>query len=404
MLSVSGCPGLLVCALFLGCGGNTNPQNPDSAPPVDAAACTPDNPPPQQPWTRAPGAPHLVPGQSTPDGTTYLVADPSALFDEAASAWKVWYSGARGACFSCPYAHVIEYAHSSDGRAWTTETTAALRAPATGWDSMALETPDVVIHPDASADRRYVMAYAGGEDTHLGFANYQLGVAFSADGRTFARISAAESPYGQAGLALIMTDAFPSHNVLDGVLADPTLLLRDGVLHVWMSSYGCSTAGCSGPGNVPVFGISHATSTDGIHWTPSSTNPVLEGAQQPTVLWNAASCHYEMWFRRDTTEEQNMIPADFNGLFGAWRATSPDGVSWTVDATRDFFWDGDQTGEELGLLTGVDVSQGNGETRLYYVGMTTTDVPSNDVFVPVHTWYDPAGFVNATFGLGYATR
>lgn len=65
---------------------------------------------------------------------------------------------------------------------------------------------------------------------------------------------------------------------------------------------------------------------------------------------------------------------------------------------------GGGVGEELGLLTGGDVLRVGRELRLTYVGLTTTGLPSNHVYITVNAGYDASGFVVGSFGLGYATK
>src|SRR5205085_1805882 len=136
----------------------------------------------------------------------------------------------------------------------------------TAWDHTNAETPTVIYNPAAPADRRYLLVYSGAAGTFpypgYAFKNYAIGAAFSADGVTFTRVSAAESPHGKAGLVLTGKDAFPL--VTDGIVADPELALVNGVYHLWFSSFACTGAQCETQTD---FGVSHATSPDGVHWT-----------------------------------------------------------------------------------------------------------------------------------------
>ncbi len=108
-----------------------------------------------------------------------------------------------------------------------------------------------------------------------------------------------------------------------------------------------------------------------------------------------------MWFTRDAPGEEDAIPATFNPSAGTFRATSVDGTTWTVDEARDFPWDMSAPGEELGLLTGVDVALRGAERVLFYVGMGTQQIPKGAA-IPVQTSFNKAGFVPGTFGLGVA--
>lgn len=78
----------------------------------------------------------------------------------------------------------------------------------------------------------------------------------------------------QQGLVLLGRDAFPGvPGVADGLVADPELVADpDGkTLHLFMSSEAIDNTG------TPLkYGVSHATSRDGVHWTPSPGNPVRQ--------------------------------------------------------------------------------------------------------------------------------
>lgn len=88
----------------------------------------------------------------------------------------------------------------------------------------------------------------------------RIGLAISRDGRTFTRLPAQESPYGAAGLVLRVQESLPGlAELAGGILADPEVHLIDGVYHLWFSS--CAHDASDRP---LAFGISHATSSEGI--------------------------------------------------------------------------------------------------------------------------------------------
>lgn len=369
----------------------------------DCACPIPEDIPAPSSWQRTPGSPLLLPGHSHQDGTSFLLADPSALFDESSQSWKLWYAASRGDCFTCENDAVVELAESSDGISWTVQEAVSLGLSGIGWDAIRTETPDVIVDPNAVPERRYVMAYAGADQMlPLGFPNYNIGVAFSADGKTFTRVSASESPHSEEGFVLSEIDTFPIKlGATGGVVADPTLVLVDGVYHMWFSSFACADGDVCA--EILEFGISHATSNDAVNWTADPANPVLEGGEQPSVIWNSQDCRFEMWMTKKAMGDGDGIPSTFNPTLGTVRAVSEDGSTWITDSERDFVWDESVSGEELGLLTGIDVAMRGAERVLFYVGMGTDSIPSG-FFIPVQTSFDPAGFVPGTFGLGLATQ
>ena len=102
------------------------------------------------------------------------------------------------------------------------------------WDFDRMETPSVVKVPSNPPERRYVMYYTGGNFEAVaspfpGYPWYQIGVAFSADGRSFERLPASESPYADSptpfenidGLVWYGSDAFPNMATMhDGLVID----------------------------------------------------------------------------------------------------------------------------------------------------------------------------------------
>lgn len=321
-----------------------------------------------------------MPGQPNADGTfAHSIADPDVVFDGATSTWHLYYSANAAAGCADSGALIIKHATSTDGLAWTVQREPALGRSAQGaWDEINRETPTVVQVPSNPPQRRWLMYYAGARRQVGGFTfnNYELGLAFSADGNAFTRLPAAESPYGQEGLLMRVAAALPMvSNIADGVLADPDVVVRDGVFHLYFSSFACRGT-CATNADTLVFGVSHASSTDGIHFTPTAQNPIALG-QQPAVVFNTARCQYEMWVRADTDAERDSVPHTFNQAAGFRRWTSTDGLQWTMPAAQphDFAFDATVPSERWGLLTGVDVVQHGGQQLMYYVAFGTVQNP-----------------------------
>jgi len=369
----------------------------------DADDTTPDTPTPDpcgtpgDTFTRCPLNPVYKAGKAHTDGRLELfVADPSVLFDADDGLWKAWWQSPLETDYSNPDPKTaILYAESPDGVAWTVQDApvlAAGRDPA-DWDYDRLETPSVIKVPSNPPDRRYVMFYAGGNFAAVqtpfpGYPWYQVGLAFSADGRAFQRLPAAESPYADQttpfdnieGLVFYGRDAFPGQpGVHDGLVADPEVILVDGTWHLYASSFAVDAA------YTPLaFGVSHATSTDGVHWTASSHNPVLSGAQQPSVVRDPASGRFELFFNGDSDADKAAAPSAFNVSLHVSLATSADGDNFTVaDPTHVLAWNPDLAYERYGWLTGADVVLRDDGYWLFYTGFSDDNPPEN-FYIPAH--------------------
>ena len=333
------------------------------------------------PWSRSAKNPLVSAGSPQADaGFTLSIADPFVLHDPDDGLYKAWWSSAIGTSFTDPGSVIVlEYAESKDGVSWSVQAEPALSSHvASGdWDYTNVETPTVVKNSAAPADRRYMLWYSGANSQvkaeTQGFAWYQIGLAFSADGKHFARLPASESPYagqdlglgtGLDGLTFYWKDALPGvAGATDGLVADPTIVFQGGLYQLWFSSY------AKVPSGADAFGISHATSSDGIHWTALKANPLgaLVGGQTPTVVWNRAACFYEMWFSRDSAADKAMVPARFFSTAGYFHAISADGETWALPSPlRDFAFDPTAAAEAYGTLFGPTALLEDGGVRLYY--------------------------------------
>jgi hypothetical protein len=409
---------ILLCLLSLAaCGDDT------TSTPADASAdARPDAPPSNCQAQGATGQflrrannPRLRPKQTFTDGKIDIsISDPDVRWDAVTATWDLFYASSHGTSYqSSDQAGVIRHASSADRITWTVDEAPALGVSTDpqGWDRARTETPTVVFDPAAPADRRYLMLYSGasGAFPHAGytFSNYAIGAAISADGKVFTRISAAESPKGKAGLVLTAADVFPAGS--DGVVADPDLAIVNGVYHLFFSSFSCKGVDCQTAEN---YGISHVTSTDGIHWQVVEapvrsllrmSSVLTSGGAQPSVIYDETHCKWEIWLTSDASGEHDNQPVAFNNMTGVWHADSTDGINWHINYAfaRELTWTPTETGEPLGLLTGADVGQnGNGRLMLY-VGFDDQMVPAN-FFLPDHS--GTPGFRPGVMVLNVATR
>lgn len=411
-------PILAFCLLSLAaCGDDANlPADaaPDAVPDAPPSNCQAQGATGQ--FIRRANNPRLLPRQTFTDGKIDIsISDPDVRWDAAAARWDVFYASSHGTSFSsADQAGVIRHATSADRISWTVDEDPALSLSTDpqGWDRFRTETPTVVYNPAAPADRRYLMLYAGASGLFTArpgatFANYAIGAAFSADGKTFTRVSAAESPKGKAGLVLTAADVFATGS--SGVVADPELALVNGVYHLFFSSFSCKGTDCATDEN---YGVSRATSTDGVHWTIAEA-PVrsllrmsavpTSGGGQPSVIYDEAHCSWELWQTADLPGETDNQPAIFNNMVGVWHADSKDGVNWHVNfaGARDLAWSASEPGEPLGLLTGADVGQNGSGRLMLFTGLDDQMVPPN-FFLPDHS--TTPGYRPGVIVLNVATR
>ena len=410
-LSAAGCGGEDSSTSGSGTTSDSGTSSTSSTTPtVDPlAACGPVGPA----WSRCAKNPLATAGHVHPDSRVELsIGDPDVSFDEDDQLWKAWWSTGLAEAFVAPEESIemgIKYAESEDGVVWSIQEEPVLLANGASdeWDQLKLETPAVVKVAANPPDRRYVLAYAGAQGKKpiaIGGGNtvdvvwYQIGIAFSPDGKHFTRVPAAESAYAgvdtgypsSEGLGLLGKDMLAdTPGMADGLLADPELREEDGVLHLFTSSMAVNAQG------VPLnFGVSHATSTDGLHWTPQPSNPQISGGAQPSLVRDPAKSEYELFYVQDSDADKAMEPSLFNPFLGVWRRTSTDLLAWSAPgATRDFTWDKDQKTEVYGLIAAGDMAFRDGVYRYYYPGWSAEGVPSG-FLCPLHDGtYEPAVIV-----------
>lgn len=143
------------------------------------------------------------------------------------------------------------------------------------------------------------------------------------------------------------------------------------------------------------YGVSHATSRDGVHWQPALGNPVRQGAG-PSVIRSPAG--WTLFTYDDSDADRAAIPSVFNPMMGAYAAdaASLEGpwVQAPGNATggRTVAWNGTVATEALGWIATGDAAAGDpisGERRWYYTAFSTVDPPPGWV-CPTHTGLQPA--------------
>jgi hypothetical protein len=341
-------------------------------------------------FVRRAGNPVLQPRQTFTDGKLDTeLSDPDVRW--TGQRWELFYGTGHASTYtSDDRVAVIRRATSIDRTQWTIDEAPALTASSEpdAWDRELVAAPTVIENPAAPADRRYLMLYAGADGVFpfQGYArpNFQIGAAFSADGITFTRVPAADSPHGKPGLVLTGQEVYPAST--GGIVTDPDVVLVNGVYHLYFSSYSCSELQCS---RVDNNGIAHATSTDGITWTVAEA-PVrsllrasadsTSGGSRPSVIYDVARCRWEIWLSNDLAPDVTNQPVDL-GLWstaGVWHSASNDGAAWdsiNYVFARELAWSASEPGEALGMQAGVDVGANGSGRLMLYTGLDDDDVP-----------------------------
>ena len=346
-------------------------------------SCAPPDPPEDSgTFERLDANPILKPGFAAyPGGPTVdSVSDPDVLFDENLGLWRMWFAVSyfepAGDFFTG-----IMHAESADGFSWDVTPGLALAhaADSSAWDYTSTETPSVVIDAGADPAERYRLYYSGGniQTSALGdYPRFQIGGAVSADGYTFTRIAAADSPYGVEGLVLRVEDSLPAYagRATTGVVADPEARIGNGSYELWFTVIGLDSQDRDVAG-----GIGFATSPNGTSFTAYSGNPLdsvkrfeEDFTAQPSVLRRDDGT-YELWYNADLPDELDRRDIGPNGTIGFWRATGPSATGPAPPSVRAFAYHPNDPLEERGFSVGADVVRRNGVTRLYYGSLADTE-------------------------------
>lgn len=200
-------------------------------------------------------------------------SDVCPVYDSIERKWKRWsvLSESRDGVRKS----VVRMSVSEDGKTWAPEAEPCFQASedSSDWDYGGISAPNIVLRPEATPERRYMLWYCGfnGQRRRLsGSPDGAIGLAFSADGRKFTRLPPGESPFKRPGMVLSGRQPFADvPAVWEGALGEPKLVVAQGTYHIWFSKIGLSRSG-----QIISAGIGHATSGDGIRWSTELPNPL----------------------------------------------------------------------------------------------------------------------------------
>jgi predicted GH43/DUF377 family glycosyl hydrolase len=276
------------------------------------------------------------------------------------STYKMWYTGLHA---DGPQP-AIGYATSSNGKSWTKYGTNPVltKGDSGAWDegrvtgflSLVMDEAGVgLCSVIKESDTSYKMWYTGCKDSIP-----SIGYATSSDGITWLK-DTVNNPVLQKGSPGAWDDA--------GVLS-PCVIKEDGTYKMWYS-------GRVDDGGIGNLQIGYATSTNGINWTKSASNPVLpngtsgdwdsRGVGVCTIL---AGSTYMMWY----TGYKGYGESEIEVAIGY--ASSSDGISWSKSHSNPVLTKG--VGWEINGVGAPWVTYSNRTYRMWYSGLDTSFNPA----------------------------
>jgi predicted GH43/DUF377 family glycosyl hydrolase len=296
----------------------------------------------RQHWQKYPTLPVLdvgPPGSWDETGIVY----PMVIKDGAT--YKMWYTGLNSSVIS-PYR--IGYATSPDGIVWTKSLLNPIFGLGTpsSWDDTRVYMASVIYNGTT-----YKMWYTGNDDS-----NDRIGYATSPDGVTWTRYAGNSCP-GTSGDGCVLNIGSPGSWDNIGV-RKPTVVYDGASYHMWYSGYDSAN-----------WRIGYATSPDGIAWTKNAANPVVDlgplgtwddfGIAESGAYYDGSIFH--LWY---SSGDAIVTRTGY--------ATSPDGIAWTkspanpvIDFAPAGSWD------EINVHQ-PSVIYDNGEYRMWYAGRNAT--------------------------------
>jgi predicted GH43/DUF377 family glycosyl hydrolase len=330
-------------------------------------------------WSKYAGNPVLMPGRKTPGAAIgndyYNLSDPCVIKD--AGVYKIWYTSS-GKTAAIPENHCsISYAESPDGISWSKNAgNPVLDASPASWDAYAVETVTVLLDADEpDAARRYKMWYAGRTSEEAGNPAYDIGYAWSADGKAWTKHPSPVMARGTGG-------------AWDNRFLEGPSVIKDGETYkMWYAAMDAEGNGQASDGKVC---IGYAESDDGIEWNKRGEPVMLTGGQaswdfvtvqDPCVLKIGGA--YYLWYGGKSRDVKN-----YGQVTGF--AKSSDGIVWVKSDSNPAIGRGDGGSWDAVTASFGSVILDGGALKIWYTGMDRD--------------YDPPLSVPDYWEIGYAVR
>jgi predicted GH43/DUF377 family glycosyl hydrolase len=308
-------------------------------------------------WNKYATNPVLRPGYTGSPQTQYdfnNISDCCVLKEGAT--YKMWYTGSgQTAAWSVNHA-CISYATSTDGVTWTKDAgNPVLDVSPAAWDAYAIETVSVLRDDAAPPAERYKAWYAGRTTDVPNNPAYDIGYAVSPDGLAWTKYSG--NPVLTKGVTAEWDNSF---------IEGPSVVFDAGVYWMWYAGFDAVANGQATDGKVS---LGLATSSDGITWTKSSANPVLvvgatgawdsKTAQDPYVIRDASGFH--LWYGgADYTFTRYGQQTGY--------AFSTDGIHWTKSTHNPILYRGSSGAWDANTASFPSVLVDGNTLKMWYTG------------------------------------
>ncbi len=211
----------------------------------------------------------------------------------------------------------------------------------------------------APENERYKMWYAG---QYFNSYRYEIGYACSPDGINWTKHG---SPVLQVGAASEWDNGF---------LEGPSVIKEGSLYKMWYCGYDATVDGTGTDGQA---NIGYATSMDGINWTKHINNPVMTVdlgswdavyVQDPHVIKDGDT--YAMWYGGND--------ADGYGQQVGF-ATSPDGITWSKSGLNPVLERGDITAWDANTASFPSVIKEDNRYEMWYTGKDVAEALPNQL-------------------------